>query len=78
MSNRGVVVGFIQILLLTQIGGSLNPDDRITGLEKELSIVKTDLDDLKSQVVYLTSVNQELLKHIRNDIVTDNSKIDIP
>ena len=78
MSNKGVVVGFIQILLLIQIGGSLNPDDRITGLEKELSIMKTDLNDLKSQVVYLSSVNQELLEYIRNDIVTDNSKIDIP
>ena len=50
MANKGVVYGFIHILILIQIGDSLNPDDRITGLEKELSIVKTDLDLLKSQV----------------------------
>ena len=74
MSNKGVLYGFIQILLLIQIGDSLNPDDRITGLEKELSIVKTDLDMLKSQVVYLTS----LLNHVGKDVVIDNSIIDIP
>ena len=74
MSNMGVLYGFIQILLLIQIGDSLNPDDRITGLEKELSIVKTDLDMLKSQVVYLTS----LLNHVGKDVVIDNSIIDIP
>ena len=61
MSNRRVLYGFIQTLILIQIGGSLNPDDRITGLEKELSFVKTDLDILKSQVIYLKSMNQELL-----------------
>ena len=74
MSNKGVVYGFIHILLLIQIGDSLNPDDRITGLEKELSIVKTDLDVLKSQVVYLTS----LLNHGGKGVVIDSPIIDIP
>ena len=78
MSNRRVLYGFIQTLILIQIGGSLNPDDRITRLEKELSFVKTDLDILKSQVIYLKSMNQELLKHVRKDIDVDNSKMFVP
>ena len=69
MLNKGVLYGFFQILLLIQIGDFVNPDDRITGLEKELSIVKTDLDVLKSQVVYLTS----LLNHGGKGIVIDSS-----
>ena len=67
MSNRRLLHGFIQALILIQVGGSLNPDDRIAGLEKELSFVKTDLDILKSQVIYLKSINQELLKHVRKE-----------
>ena len=38
MSSRKLVFMFI----LIQLAGSLNPDDRIGGLEKELYIVKTD------------------------------------
>ena len=64
----------VYIFILFQIGGSLNPDDRIAGLEKELYIVKTDFDVLKSQVTYLTSLSQELLKHIRKDIVSNEVK----
>ena len=55
------------IFILIHVGGgSLNPDDRIASLEKELNV-------LKSQVTYLTSLSQELLKHVRTD-----SAIDIP
>ena len=74
MLNKGVLYGFFQILLLIQIGDFVNPDDRIIGLEKELSIVKTDLDVLKSQVVYLTS----LLNHGGKGVVIDSSIINIP
>ena len=63
MSNRRLVYIFI---LIHVGGGSLNPDDRIASLEKELNVVK-------SQVTYLTSLSQELLKHVRTD-----SAIEIP
>ena len=69
MSRRGVVYGFILIFLLIQVGGSRNPDDRITGLEEKVNV-------LESQVVYLTGLNQELLKHVRKVMVIDNSEID--
>ena len=58
MSNSRLVYIFI---LIHVGGGSLNPDDRIAGLEKELNV-------LKSQVTYLTSLSQELLKHVKTDI----------
>ena len=68
MSNRIVLYGFIQTLILIQVGGSLSPDDRITGLEEKVNV-------LESQVVYLTGLNQELLKHVRKVMVIDNSEI---
>ena len=64
MSNRRLVYIFV---LIHVGGGSLNPDDRIASLEKELNV-------LKSQVTYLTSLSQELLKHVRKDIVIDISQ----
>ena len=68
MSNRRLVYIFI---LFHVGGGSLNPDDRIASLEKELNV-------LKSQVTYLTSLSQELLKHVRTDIDIPQKMVEEP
>ena len=68
MSNSRLVYIFI---LIHVGGGSLNPDDRIASLEKELNV-------LKSQVTYLTSLSQELLKHVRTDIDIPQKMVEEP
>ena len=71
MRNKQLIYKLISILFFIQLAKAQSPEERIAGLEK-------DVEALKTQVAYLTNINEEILKHIKKDDRVIDLKPKIP